>query len=109
MSQQNDYKELVAFSSRDLAIEESDLSIPITAEEQFQLLRQRIITRVNEMLSADFSGLLNILYRADVNEDRLKQALAENPELPGEVIADAYIQRQLQKIETRRKYSQNKS
>ena len=50
--------------------------------------------------------MLQILYKADVDQDKLKYAL-ENTEnsTSAAVIADAYIARQKAKIETWKKYS----
>ena len=70
------------------------------------LLRERLIEAFAYLLDNDISKMMNILYRTDVDEVKLKALLISNSELPSaEVIADAYIARQKQKIETRKKYS----
>jgi len=49
---------------------------------------------------------LQILYRADVDQDQLKKLLENSPNSSSaEVIADAYISRQKAKVETWEKYS----
>lgn len=70
------------------------------------LMRKRLIEAFAYLLDNDISKMMNILYRTDVDEIKLKELLISNSELPSaEVIADAYIARQKQKIETRKKYS----
>ena len=70
------------------------------------LMRERLIEAFAFLLDNDISKMMNILYRTDVDEVKLKALLISNSELPSaEVIADAYIARQKQKIETRKKYS----
>lgn len=70
------------------------------------LLRARLIEAFAYLLDHNISKMMNILYRADVNEEKLKTLLISNSDLPSaEVIADAYISRQKEKIETRKKYS----
>ena len=70
------------------------------------LLRARLIEAFAYLLDHNISKMMNILYRTDVNEEKLKAMLISNSDLPSaEVIADAYISRQKQKVETRKKYS----
>ncbi|ACU03778.1 hypothetical protein [Pedobacter heparinus] len=70
------------------------------------MLRARLIEAFAYLLDHNISKMMNILYRADVNEEKLKTLLISNSDLPSaEVIADAYISRQKEKIETRKKYS----
>ena len=60
------------------------------------------------LLDNDISKMMNILYRTDVDEEKLKSLLISNSELPSaEVIAEAYLRRQKEKIETRKKYSRS--
>jgi hypothetical protein len=47
-----------------------------------------------------------VLYRVDVNERKLRTLLKENQnEHAGNIIAELIIERQLQKIKTRKEYS----
>lgn len=57
---------------------------------------------INQLIEKDFSKLVMILYRLDVNEARLKKTLKENSgENSGKVIAGLIIERQLQKQKSR--------
>jgi len=72
----------------------------------FDIIRQKMIYAFSWLLDNDISKMMNILYRADVDEDKLKSLLVSRSQLPSaEVIADEYLKRQMQKVETRKKYS----
>ncbi|MCU0395722.1 MAG: hypothetical protein MUF29_07415 [Chitinophagaceae bacterium] len=62
---------------------------------------------VNQLIQEDFDGLLQLLYRVDVSESRLRQMLQQ---LPGsdaaEIITNLLLERQLQKIKSRRDHAQ---
>ncbi|SDZ86956.1 hypothetical protein [Pedobacter hartonius] len=71
-----------------------------------ELIRQKMIHAFSWLLDNDISKMMNILYRADVDEEKLKFLLLSCSELPSaEVIADEYLSRQKQKVETWKKYS----
>ena len=73
------------------------------SEEQ---LRDVLIKTFTYLVEDDFPKLLQILYRADVDQYKLKELLENNSELSAaEVIADAYMARQKAKVETWKKYS----
>ena len=88
---------LAAFVGRDFELDKG-----LTNEK----LRDVMIHAFGWLLDNDISKMMNILYRADVDEERLKKLLINKAELPSaEVIADAYLARQIQKLETWKKYS----
>lgn len=71
-----------------------------------EIIRQKMVYAFSWLLDNDISKMMNILYRADVDEDKLKSLLVSRSQLPSaEIIADEYISRQKQKVETRKKYS----
>lgn len=69
-------------------------------------LRETFVNAFAYLVDNDFPKLVQILYKADVDQYKLKELL-ENVEgkSSAEVIADAYIARQMAKIETWKKYS----
>lgn len=69
-------------------------------------LREVMINAFAYLIDDNFPKLIQILYKADVDQDKLKYAL-ENTEnaTSAAVIADAYIARQIAKVETWKKYS----
>lgn len=69
------------------------------------LFRQRLAAYVNRLITGDFNKLVYILYRLDISEKRLKQLLASQQQTDaGLVIANMIIERQLQKIQSRKQY-----
>lgn len=92
-----DLKALSIIVGKDFEVEE------IWTEAQ---IRERLVQAFAYLLDNDISKMMNILYRTDVDEEKLKSLLISNSELPSaEVIAEAYLRRQKEKIETRKKYS----
>lgn len=75
----------------------------LNAEEQLVAL---LIPIVRQMLNRDFERLLQICYRIDLGENQLKEILYHsNPENIAQELSQAIIQRQMKKIEIRKKYS----
>jgi len=67
--------------------------------EEFE---NRLTERIEELLQKDFTGLINALYRLDVDEERLKTRLANQPATnAAEIISKLIIERQLEKLKTR--------
>lgn len=65
-----------------------------------------IIPQINLWLNRDLEKLLQVCYRIDLGEEKLKHLLREsNPETMAEDIAWALVKRHIQKIEIRDKYS----
>src|SRR5688572_24032263 len=70
-----------------------------------QKLREQLVFFINHLLLNDFNKLVNILYRVDVNEQKMKTLLAEQPETDAaEIITDLLIQRQEQKLTTKKSF-----
>lgn len=79
------------------------LDLPETAT--IEMLEGVLAERINTMITADFNRLISLLYRVDVSETKLKQLLRENAGTDaGLLIARLILERQWQKIETRKKY-----
>jgi hypothetical protein len=69
-------------------------------------LETLLAERINAMINVDFSALVQLLYRIDINESRLRIILQENQAADaGQLIARLILERQWQKILTRREYS----
>jgi hypothetical protein len=70
-------------------------------------LRAKIAAFINDLVNHDFNRLVSILYRIDVDEQKLKNLLESYPgQDAAPIIADLVIQRQLQKIEARNRFRQ---
>ncbi|WP_293741288.1 hypothetical protein [uncultured Pedobacter sp.] len=84
-----------------------DFDIPDQlAENQLRVL---LTDAFAYLIDNDFPKLIQILYKADVDQYKLKELLETvEGSSSAEVIADAYIARQMAKIETWKKYSPKK-
>lgn len=69
--------------------------------------KQTFIAYINHLVDTDFEKLVYLLYRIDVNESKIKHLLEDKEgNNAGELIANAIIERQLEKVESRKKYKQ---
>lgn len=85
----------------------SELAIDLPEKISFEELKERLAEHINQLIQKDFSKLVSLLYRIDINEPRLKALLNENRESDaGKIIADLIIERQLQKIKSRQQFKQ---
>jgi len=82
---------------------ELDTNFPeLSQEDIFTPLSEYL----NHLINNDFQKLLYHLYRIDISEQKLQKLLADNPDKnAGDIIAHLIIERQLQKLESRKKYS----
>ena len=93
----DDVKALCKIINKDFEIDEASSA---------QAIREKMVYAFTWLLDNDISKMMNILYRADVDEDKLKSVLVSRSQLPSaEVIADEYINRLKQKVETWKRYS----
>ncbi|GAA4743836.1 hypothetical protein [Flavisolibacter ginsenosidimutans] len=68
--------------------------------------RKELAAYLNHLILNDFSALIQLLYRVDVSEQKLKTVLKENPQADaGELLAELLIQRQKEKTGTRKNSS----
>ena len=95
-------KELVRIINKQVDI---DLSEDISKNE----LQQKLTAFINELIVNDFQRLITILYRIDVDEKKLKRILLENAGTDAaEIITTLVIEREIQKIETRKQFGSKK-
>ena len=75
-----------------------------------QDLESKLAIYINELIDKDFNKLVNLLYRIDISEQKLKIALQNEDKTisSGKTIAKLIIERQLQKLEFRKKFSKKK-
>jgi len=89
---------------KDFNLDAQELSIPEPELNEASVL-EKLRRIVAYLMEKDFARLLQVLYRIDVSEDRLKAALAAQQDEPATVIAQMIFEREMQKVATRRKYS----
>jgi len=72
------------------------------------LLIQQLADYINQLILVNFERLVQLLYRIDVSEAKLKYLLKENPaEDAGRIIALLIIERQIQKIKFKKEMSES--
>lgn len=81
------------------------------ADQGGQLMQPSLLNElavfINELIINDFAQLVQILYRVDISEKKLKQLLSDNADNDaGKIIAEMIIERQLQKIKSREQFNQ---
>ena len=63
---------------------------------------EQMISLINELIVNDFGKLVQILYRLDIDEIKLKTILRNNPDTDaGKIITALIIERQIQKKKSR--------
>ena len=80
-------------------------ALPAPAAPSLDALHRLLTHEITALLDRNPALLMHALYRVDVAERAVKQAFAETPaaDLPAR-LADLLIARQLQKLDTRRRY-----
>jgi hypothetical protein len=77
------------------------LANPLSPVEKVSI-RDQLVQLVNHLLVHDFNTLVLLLYRIDVDEQKLKILLEKNPGVDAAIlITDLLIKRQEEKIKTR--------
>jgi hypothetical protein len=67
---------------------------------------RQLVHAVNDLLVHDFQALVQLLYRLDVDEHKIRSSLAGNPGTDAaELIAQLLFARQMQKLKTRQRES----
>ena len=80
--------------------------LPQTTRISYDQLKQHLINHINQLLKTDFAALVQLLYRMDIPEEKLRYYLQQNQgEMASDIIAALMIERQLQKIESRRLFT----
>ena len=75
-------------------------------QERMRALKNILAKRISEMIDHEFHNFVNTLYRMDIDEAKVKQALAKQPFSEAlDEVAEMIIQRQIRKIITRKQYS----
>lgn len=73
-------------------------------------LKEKLANHINNLINNDFEKLVYYLYRIDVNENKMRNLLEQKEgENAAGLIADLIIERQLQKIESRKISSKDDS
>ncbi|MFV0604833.1 MAG: hypothetical protein ACK5NK_03235, partial [Niabella sp.] len=92
-----------------LEMSKNDVAIILkeaNAIQENKAVYKKLYDAVNELIQNDFPQLINLLYRFDISEKKLKQMLQNHTDADAAaIIANLLIERELQKIKTRREYN----
>lgn len=94
-------------NSESFGLIQKELNLPVEVSSNTEEEYLKIITKaIQEMLNRDFERLLQVCYRIDLGEEKLKKILNESdPDYLASDLAHALWTRQKQKVEIRRRYS----
>jgi hypothetical protein len=80
-----------------------ELQLQLAESLSLEELKKRMSREVNELINNDFEKLVFLLYRIDVDENKMRYLLQQSEgENAAALIADLIIERQLQKIQSRK-------
>ncbi len=102
-------EEIVRFVEKDFLISDNSSLIPAVDLVSLEEFRKYLIVKLKFLLDEKFDALVNILYRIDINEEKLSQLFSgkNRDSIPSD-LADLVIERQLQKIRLRKLYKEGK-
>ena len=88
----------------------NELPVKIPEQISYAEIHAQLADYINNLIKNDFDKLISYLYRIDVNEQKLKTLLQQNPEEDaGNIIASLIIERQQQKLKSRQRFSQQQT
>lgn len=91
-----------------LATEVSNsLDVSIPSKTSYEEMVNLLTGHVNHLIDKNFQGLLHLLYRIDIPENKLRDHLSnDDTGNSGRIIAEMMIERINQKMESRKKFAQ---
>jgi hypothetical protein len=95
-------KQVVQLLSGDFSLDNDHF---LSVQDGNQELKDKLKIVIDHLLQTDFEKLLSIMYRLDINESRFKNVISGmyGNDVSG-TLAEIVIERELQKVETRKKY-----
>jgi hypothetical protein len=102
------YEELASLINKDLDTSSEGMLIHTKGVDQ-NLLKLKLTEVIDHLLNTDFEKLCNAMYRLDVSEHKFHKVLTEkSKEEVAPALADLVIEREWQKVRTRRLYKDGK-
>jgi hypothetical protein len=91
-----------------IQIIQQDFDLRISSGISLDKIKEILAQHFSSLINNDLNKLVSLLYRLDIDEKKLKTVLQENPGQDASLmIAELVIERQLQKIESRKKFKRN--
>lgn len=98
-------KEATAIISHELALTDEE-SLALIAINNYEVLKIQLAEKIDYLLKYDIEKLRYVLYRIDINEQKVKDALANFPIEESVLhIAELILQREIQKAISRKQYA----
>ena len=93
------------FVSKDFVKNDYSSLIPNNDFERLEEFRKYLTEKMRNLLDKNYNLLINTLYRIDISEKKLAELFSSrNKELIPEKLADLIIERQIEKINFRKRY-----
>jgi hypothetical protein len=91
--------------SKDFVKNDYSSLIPNNDFERLEEFRKYLTEKMKDMLDKNYNLLINTLYRIDISEKKVSELFSsKNKELIPEKLADLIIERQIEKINFRKRY-----
>jgi hypothetical protein len=93
------------FVTKDFIKNEYSSLIPNNDFERLEEFRKYLTEKMKDLLDKNYDLLINTLYRIDINEKKLAELFSsKNKESIPQKLADLIIERQIEKINFRKRY-----
>jgi dsDNA-binding SOS-regulon protein len=93
------------FVSKDFVKNDSSSLVPNNDYERLEEFRKYLTDKMKDMLDKNYNLLINTLYRIDISEKELSELFsAKNKDSIPQKLADLIIERQIEKINYRKRY-----
>jgi hypothetical protein len=93
------------FVSKDFVKNDYSSLVPNNDYERLEEFRNYLTEKMKDMLDKNYNLLINTLYRIDISEKKLAELFsAKNKESIPQKLADLIIERQIEKINFRKRY-----
>ena len=93
------------FVSKDFVKSDYSSFIPTNDFEKLEEFRKYLTEKMKDMLDKNYNLLINTLYRIDISEKKLAELFSnKNKESIPHKLADLIIERQIEKINFRKRY-----
>jgi hypothetical protein len=93
------------FVSKDFVKNDYSSLVPNNDYERLEEFRKYLTEKMKDMLDKNYNLLINTLYRIDISEKKLSELFsAKNKDSIPQKLADLIIERQIEKINFRKRY-----
>lgn len=105
----NQVKDIAKLVEKDFLISENNSLIPSANLNSLEEFRNYLAEKLKLLLDEKFDTLVNLLYKIDINEEKLSKLFSDkNRDLIPPQLAELIIERQMQKIKFRKLYRDGK-